>query len=512
MILRLTGHILRVLVPALLGALIALSAVYVAWLLRLPDTKPWHEIRLHSEFRESDAARVRTLDDYQKNEDRLFQELQNRIYQRVAPRDRTSLNRFSTGSRVDPLTQTPNWNRTFELAAREPRGGALLLHGLTDSPYAMRSLANTLHAAGYWVTVLRLPGHGTAPSGVAFAEWQDWAAATRLGARHVRAKVGPARPLVLVGFSTGAALAVEAALAHAAGERDDMPRIDRVVLLSPAIGVSPVAALASLQGRLAAIPGLRNAAWSDVVPEYNPYKYNSFPVNAADQIYRLTKRIGSRVATLAERAGGGIRGMPPILAFQSVADATVSARAVVDTLFRHLAPEGHELVLFDVNRLADTQSLLRPDALKLAEQLIAAGPQPFDLTLLTNESEASARVLAVRRRAGETAIAREPTGLEWPAGVVSLSHTALPYAPDDPIFGATRPRRQTTIYLGHPNLLGETGIVAIQGSELVRLRFNPHFAYVARRILEFVGAPDRPYASPIIDPARAERLSGENAP
>jgi alpha-beta hydrolase superfamily lysophospholipase len=490
MILKLTGRMLRLLVPAMVGGLFAFVVVYVAWLLRLPDTKPWHEVRLQSEFRQEDAERIRSLDEYQENEDRLFQELQDRIYRRVDPADRSRLNRFNVGSRVDPLAQTPNWNRTFELTTRNPRGGALLLHGLTDSPYAMRALARSLHAAGYWVTVLRLPGHGTAPSGVAFARWEDWASATRLGARHVRAQVGPERPLVVVGFSTGAALAVEAALAQVAGDRGDFPRIDRLVLLSPAIGVSPVAALASLQGRLAAIPALRNAAWSDVVPEYNPYKYNSFPVNAGDQIYRLTKRIAGRVAALAGN-GQAIRGMPPILAFQSVADATVSTSAVLDTLFRHLAPEGHELVLFDVNRHADTLSLLRPELLELAARLNAAGAQPFDLTVLENESGQTRRLVATRRRAGETAIHREPTGLEWPAGIVSLSHAALPFAPDDPVFGAAPPERQTTIYLGHPNLLGETGVVAINAAELVRLRFNPHFAYVEQRMLGFLEAGRR---------------------
>ena len=49
-------------------------------------------------------------------------------------------------------------------SAMEACHEALLIHGLTDSPYSMRALAGSLHARGFEVTVLRLPGHGTLPS------------------------------------------------------------------------------------------------------------------------------------------------------------------------------------------------------------------------------------------------------------------------------------------------------------------------------------------------------------
>ena len=54
-----------------------------------------------------------------------------------------------------------------------PRGGVLLLHGLTDSPYSLRSLGTVLVADGWRVVGLRLPGHGTAPSGLLRFEPDD---------------------------------------------------------------------------------------------------------------------------------------------------------------------------------------------------------------------------------------------------------------------------------------------------------------------------------------------------
>jgi len=42
---------------------------------------------------------------------------------------------------------------------------------------------------------------------------------------------------------------------------------------------------------LAPVPGLGKAAWLDVMPEYHPYKYISFPVNAGNQIWSLTRAL-----------------------------------------------------------------------------------------------------------------------------------------------------------------------------------------------------------------------------
>ncbi len=61
--------------------------------------------------------------------------------------------------------------------------------------------------------------------------------------------------------------------------------------------------------------------------------------------------------------------MPPILAFQSVVDATVTAPALVHNLFERLPavalmqrssqPLPNELVLFDINRYAEIEPLMK---------------------------------------------------------------------------------------------------------------------------------------------------------
>jgi esterase/lipase len=475
-------HVALFVVYGALCVFATLIGVYLHFLKSQADLRPWHTADLDAEFRAADADRVKTLDDYRRLEDRLFAQLREKVYAKVAEEDRRAINRYSAGSLSDPLPHRPDWNRTFELTVDAPRGGAVLLHGLTDAPYTMRVLGQRLHAKGYWVVGLRLPGHGTAPSGILHADWEDWASAARLAARHVRDRIGPDRPLYLVGYSSGAAIAVEYAAARLQGE--DIPRVDRIVLLSPAIGVSRAAAFASVQSAVGRLDGFEKAAWTAIDPEYDPFKYNSFTAHAGDQIFRVTRRIDAQLTALG--GGAPVKGMPRILAFQSVADATVSTPAVVNALFRRLAPEGHALVFFDINRRAKTEPLLDPRAAAVRSHLLEGPPLPFDLTALVNEDEEGSAVVALHRRAGATATAREPTGLAWPPHVFSLSHVALPFAPDDPIYGAERPAKPALLFLGHLELLGERGVLAVSPSVLIRLRHNPFFAYVEKRVDEFL--------------------------
>jgi len=464
------------------GAVVAASAVYVAYLRNLPEPKVWQQSKLDAEFRAADASTVKTLDDYRRIEERVFVQLREQVYDRVAPEERRILNRYSSGSLADPEAHPPDWNHTFELPVADARAGVLLIHGLTDSPYSMRWLAQRLHGMGYWALAIRLPGHGTAPSGLLDFTWQDLAAATRVGARYLRAQIGAERPLYLAGYSMGAALTVEYELARVQGE--NLPASAGLILFSPAIGVSPAAAFAVWQGRLSAIPGLDNAAWTAIVPEYDPYKYNSFTVNAAVQVHALTQVIRARLDALA--SAGGVKGMPPILAFQSAVDDTVSAPAVIDTLFRRLAPAGHELVVFDINRYAKAEPLLRPGIVAVRDLMLKAPPQPFDLTVVTNESPNTTKAIALRRAVMQTVVHSETIGLDWPPNVFSLSHVALPFAPDDPVYGAIRPKKPEMIFLGNVELHGERGLLALPVGDLIRLRHNPFNAYVDTRIRAFL--------------------------
>jgi hypothetical protein len=266
-----------------------------------------------------------------------------------------------------------------------------------------------------------------------------------------------------------------------------VPRLDGLILLSPAIRVTPAAALAGWQAALARRIGLETLAWSDVQPEFDPYKYNSFTLNAGEQIHQLTRSLAERLDRLAARDGGQIR-LPPVLAFQSVVDATIPVAAVVDGLLLRLAPGPHALILFDVNRYAEARALMIDNPEALITRLLRGPPLGFTVTVVTNSAEDSRTVVARTRPAGRDEVQEAPLGLAWPPGMFSLSHVALPFAPDDRVYGARAAggTERNGITLGSITLLGERGILQIPDGFFLRLRYNPFFSYLAERAEAFL--------------------------
>lgn len=446
--------------------------------------QPWHTAALTAEFTAAKAAEVRTFADYRRLEDRLFAELDEKVVAATPTGPAYALVRYSRGSAADPEKQDANWNRSFELPAEAPAGGVLLLHGMSDSPYSLRVLGRRLNERGFWVIGLRLPGHGTAPSGLLDVRWEDMAAAVRLGAAHLAAKVG-SRPIHFIGYSTGAPLALDFALDALEGKAAPVPA--GLVLISPAIGLHPAAALAVWKRRLSALPGLGGLAWLLIEREFDPFKYNSFTTNAGEQVHRLTRSVAGRVEA---RAGSHPdRVLPPTLVIKSNADATVATDAVVDRLLGRLDPHRHELVLFDINRCEAQSILLFTDPRALAIRLVGDGSLPFAVTLVTNEGPESQVVVARRQAPFSTGFSHtEHLGLAWPPGVISLSHVALPFPPDDPLYGRRPPESKDLLFLGQMAIQGERGLLTLPLDWLLRLRYNPFYDYLEERVLAWVAS------------------------
>jgi alpha-beta hydrolase superfamily lysophospholipase len=477
---RLIRRALRALGYSAVGALVVLVVGYVYYLNSRADLAVWHLAELDEEF--SADSDITVFSDYLALEERLFRQLEEEVYARVPPEERTRINRYHRGSLADPHGWSTNWNRTFELAAASPRAGVLLLHGMSDSPYSLRHLGERFNAEGAHVLGLRMPGHGTAPSGLVNLAWEDMAAAVRLAMHHLAEKVGD-RPIHIVGYSTGAAVAVLYVLDTL--EDATLPRAQRLVVLSPAIGVTSVAALAVWQARLGHLLGLDKLAWTDILPEYDPFKYGSFAVNAGDVVYRLTEQIQRRITALGEQ--GRLGGLPPILAFSSVVDATVSTPALVRGLFERLPPGGHELVLFDINRMAKIEPILKWNPTAVVEALKEDPHPAFTLSLVTNEHPDTLDVAVHRWDPGEAAPRVVNTGLSWSADLYSLAHGALPFPPDDALYGGHPKGENPGLQLGAIALRGERGVLQIGAADMLRLRWNPFYAYVEARVLGSLG-------------------------
>lgn len=442
-----------------------------------PPLEPWHTfVPEEMSVSELDAADWRG---YLAHEDKLFADVTREVVQQLPEEDRVPSNRYFAGSVVYPPNLTHDWNRSYELAPPgEPAGVVVLLHGLTDSPYSLRHVAGRYLANGFLVVAPRLPGHGTVPAGLTDVEWEDWLAATRLAVREAAARA-PGKPLEIVGFSNGGALALKYALD--ALSDDLLVRPDRLVLISPMIGITRFARFAGLAALPAWLPAFDKAAWLGLVPEFNPFKYNSFPVNGAVQSHRLTRALQASIT--AQGRAGRLKDLAPVLTFQSVMDFTVSTRAIVDALYRQLPANGSELVLFDINRNTKLGPLLRATSYSALLRLLPPLPRDFRTVIITNEDAGSDQVVERSIPAGSTQETVRPLGLAYPNDVYSLSHVALPFPPEDALYGShPDPDENFGLELGAMAVRGERGALIVSLDALVRMSSNPFFSYMNDRI------------------------------
>jgi alpha-beta hydrolase superfamily lysophospholipase len=448
---------------------------------------PWHTYAPHE--LKSEAIDRTDWPGYLKAEDEAFAQIREEVTNKLTTEEQVPSNRYFAGSPVYPGNFAQDWNRSYKLEpAGAPKGAVVLLHGLTDSPYSLRHIARTYRDHGYVVIAIRLPAHGLVPAALTEVSWQDWMAATRLAVREARQRAGPALPLHIVGFSNGGALALKYALD--AIENPALERPDRLVLISPMIGITRFARFAGLAGLPAFFPRFAKAAWLGIIPEFNPFKYNSFPVNGARQSYLVTHVLQAQVSRLAEEKR--LDSLAPVLTFQSVIDFTVSTRAIISELYARLPANGSELVLFDLNRSAKFGPLLRIAPNTNLARLLPPPPRAYATTIIANLSPDSSEAAAQTTPASAVEEQSRPLGLAFPMGVFSLSHVALPFPLSDSLYGLQPDSDEDFgVHLGALSPRGERGTLIVSLDSLLRMSSNPFFPYMIARIEEGMDADRR---------------------
>jgi esterase/lipase len=162
--------------------------------------------------------------------------------------------------------------------------GFLLIHGLTDSPYLMRSIRDSLNSE-YPCAVIRavlLPGHGTVAGDSLKMKHKDWERIVVYGVNSFK-KDTTISDLYLVGFSTGTSLAIKYMKDNPVNK--GKPREDKIkglVLLSTAVKAKSSAAC------LAPIVELVKD-WASAFKEKDAARYESFSLHAGAEFYTLTK-------------------------------------------------------------------------------------------------------------------------------------------------------------------------------------------------------------------------------
>jgi alpha-beta hydrolase superfamily lysophospholipase len=253
------------------------------------------------------------------------------------------------------------------------------------------------------------------------------------------------------------------------------------------IGITEFARFAGLAALPAILPAFAKAAWIVTLPEFNPFKYNSFPINGATQSHRLTQAVQQRIAQYAR--DGRINRLPPILTFQSVIDFTVSTRAIISALYVHLPSNGSELVLFDMNQAAHFNPLLRSSTETILTRILPAPPRRFRVTIITNARPGSGETVAQVIEASEVTEQSSLLGLSYPPDIYSLSHVALPFPMSDSLYGLQPDNSENFgINLGEMASRGERGALILSLDSLLRVSSNPFFPYLVGRIEEGIDA------------------------
>jgi len=211
----------------------------------------------------------------------------------------------------------PGKNKTY-------RRGVLLTHGLSDSPYFMRHLGAFFQEKGFRVMAVLLPGHGTQPGDLLDVNWQDWAGTVAYGVDRLAEE---AEEIYLAGYSAGGALSLYQSL------RDK--RVRGLFLFSPALRITTRASLAKFHKLYSWL--IPSGKWLELKPDHDIFKYESFPKNAAAQMYALTKELNK----LLQHHEVNI----PVFAVASTDDMTVDTSATIEFI-AHTRHPSCRLVLY----------------------------------------------------------------------------------------------------------------------------------------------------------------------
>jgi esterase/lipase len=246
---------------------------------------------------------------------------------------RDMIRKVRAANSVINLNKAVDGNSPFELepagadaAGKEKkyRRGILLTHGLSDSPYFMRHVAAFFQSRGFRVLAVLLPGHGTRPGDMLDVTWQEWARTVAYGTDKLANEVDE---LYLGGYSAGGALSIYQSLHD--------QRVRGLFLFAPALDITHKAAFASWH-RLVSwlIPRVK---WLEIKPDRDLYKYESFAINTAAQMYALTQVVSGELQQHELNI--------PIFTVASEDDKTIHTSAVIDFMAAHTHP-GNKLIIY----------------------------------------------------------------------------------------------------------------------------------------------------------------------
>jgi carboxylesterase len=243
---------------------------------------------------------------------------------------------------------------------------ALLIHGLTGTPYEMRYLGERLASAGIRVRGVRLAGHASAPEELGRATQENWYESVVHGFEELHA-YGDRN--IVIGLSCGAVLAARLA--------EDQPEaVAGLVMLAPAFFLpwqqSIVLKAISVLGPLTKIIYLHNDRGSDIHDQSAALIHPTcklMPLSAPIELLKLSAITRRSLARIQQ----------PALIMHSVNDHTCPARKNVDYLMQRLGSAQKRAVMLEqsyhVITVDSDKDRIASEVIGFANQFRSANPR-----------------------------------------------------------------------------------------------------------------------------------------
>lgn len=233
-----------------------------------------------------------------------FADYKSRVTQRVQ-QHRLIIDTANSATEVSLVSPAEFAPSGVECSVDEPLGIVILVHGLSDTAFAMRDLARALAERCYRTRTLLLPGHGTVPGDLLAVKHADWFDSVNVAAKHAATETDN---VIVIGFSLGAVVGLSVAL-------DGAVPINSLIVISPAFHLS----------------SWRLARWAPVLHRLRPwidrelpddrFRYEAMPTRGVAETVRAIRNMRER---LSDRPAGI---EIPWMLVQSLDDAVIDPSA-----------------------------------------------------------------------------------------------------------------------------------------------------------------------------------------